>query len=500
MDGIILSMINVAARQAEVARNFKHLVATAGLTLKPYQLDGVLWCANREHAVRGTENGGGIVADEMGLGKTIMMIGLIYAMFPRPEPKKPLKYQRTLIVVPPVLLTQWENEIIRLTKFLPLVYHGAAKSRIPVETLFGFPIVLTTYGTVAAKNNALGEFCWDRVIYDEAHHLKNKKTVLYKAALKIKTAMRWLVTGTPIQNRLKEFRNLCTLIGVDQQHATQSDFVLRRTKKDTGLLLPPCNVQTCSVKWGSDREMRIAMDVHSLIPSYTGVAWRLGNKLATLCRNNCKFKIIELITVAKQTCIMPSMLARFARKVGGNLGKYIPTNDDDCTSKMDAFATFIGNRKDNGRGKIVFCHYRSEIDTVAKRLAAEGFTGIYAYDGRSSFAALQQKLLQNQTNVLIVQIQTGCEGLNLQHAFSEIYFVSPHWNPYVEEQAIARCHRFGQTKPVDVFKFIMDGFEPDKNEQKQDQEKESEKANSLELCITNIQSNKRKIFEDIFGL
>jgi len=58
-----------------------------------------------------------------------------------------------------------------------------------------------------------------------------------------------------------------------------------------------------------------------------------------------------------------------------------------------------------------------------------------------------------------LQIQTGCEGLNLQADYSEIYFVSPHWNPSVEDQAIARCHRIGQTKPVFVFRFVMDGFD-----------------------------------------
>lgn len=493
---IIRTTINAAVRQAEIIHRFNQFVAQSGLTFKQYQMDGVLWCANREFAVRNTRNGGGIVADEMGLGKTIMMIGLIYAMFPRPDPNQPLKYQRTLIVVPPVLLKQWENEIFRLTKYLPLVYHGTAKSRIPVETLFDFPIVLTTYGTVAAKNSALALHCWDRVIYDEAHHLKNKKTVLYKATLRLKTNMRWLVTGTPLQNRLKEFHNICSLIGVDQSQAIQTDFVLRRTKKDAELLLPLCTVQTLCVKWGSEREMHIALDIHSLIPKHSGVAWRPENKLATLCRNNNRFKIIEFITVAKQACIMPSMLARFVHKVGGGFEKYIPTSDDGYTSKMDAFMTFIGNRRDNGRGKLVFCHYRSEIDTVAKRLKLGGFEGIYTYDGRSSFAALQQNLLLNSTNVLIIQIQTGCEGLNLQHRFSEIYFVSPHWNPYVEEQAIARCHRFGQNSPVNVFRFIMDGFQCEKHALTND----GEKNNSLELHITNIQSKKREIFESLFDV
>ena len=82
---------------------------------------------------------------------------------------------------------------------------------------------------------------------------------------------------------------------------------------------------------------------------------------------------------------------------------------------------------------------------------------VVCYDGRNS-GGHNLTSLSEPADALIIQIQTGCEGLNLQLNFSEIYFVSPHWNPCVEDQAIARCHRIGQTKPVDFFKFEMRGF------------------------------------------
>ena len=65
--------------------------------------------------------------------------------------------------------------------------------------------------------------------------------------------------------------------------------------------------------------------------------------------------------------------------------------------------------------------------------------------------------MTNHCDVLILQIKTGCEGLNLQH-FAEVYFISPHWNPAIEDQAVARCHRIGQTKPVHVFRFNMNNL------------------------------------------
>ena len=82
--------------------------------------------------------------------------------------------------------------------------------------------------------------------------------------------------------------------------------------------------------------------------------------------------------------------------------------------------------------------------------------------------------------MIVLQIQTGCEGLNLQEHFSEVYFCSPNWNPAIEDQAVARCHRIGQTKEVCVFKFVMDGFD-------------SEKTISIDAHIQRSQEQKRKL-------
>ena len=118
----------------------------------------------------------------------------------------------------------------------------------------------------------------------------------------------------------------------------------------------------------------------------------------------------------------------------------------EYTSKLDAVVKMMLGRKDNGKGKIVFCHYIDEID----------MSKVVTYDGRNSGPSSK---LSESADAIVLQIQTGCEGLNLQKFFSEIYFVSPHWNPAVEDQAIARCHRIGQVSEVNVFRFEMDGFD-----------------------------------------
>lgn len=153
-------------------------------------------------------------------------------------------------------------------------------------------------------------------------------------------------------------------------------------------------------------------------------------------------------------------------------------------SKMTAVTKHLASRQRNGRRKIVFCHYRGEIDLLKALLKNAGVT-VQSVDGRASrierklaleYAVTERSfrqvckkwndcgewLFRNidsflAPQVLVVQIQTACEGLNLQH-FQEVYFTSPHWNPAVESQAIARSHRIGQNEKVNVFHFLMEDF------------------------------------------
>jgi hypothetical protein len=98
---------------------------------------------------------------------------------------------------------------------------------------------------------------------------------------------------------------------------------------------------------------------------------------------------------------------------------------------------------------------------------------------------MRHDILSQKNDALILQIQTGCEGLNLQENYSEIYFVSPHWNPSVEDQAIARCHRIGQTKPVYVRRFEMAKFDKD--------EDQTMDTVTIDSYVSSVQDKKRII-------
>ena len=331
----------------------------------------------------------------------------------------------------------------------------------------------------------------DTVVFDEAHHLRNSNTIRYKACIKIKAQIRWLVTGTPIQNKKRDFKNLCCIAGIKPSIYTNpkeiNNFVLRRTKLQVGINLPPVNKRECLIEWQNPLEMKLAEEIHSLLPNQTFVSISKQRKLAKAFG---KAGILVALLRARQSCILPNLMRKNMEKLC--MSGCIRTKSLDAlkyTSKLDAVIKLMLERKDNGKGKIVFCHYQNEIDVIAQRLLKGGMSKVVCYDGRNS-GGHNLARLSEPADALIIQIQTGCEGLNLQLNFSEIYFVSPHWNPCVEDQAIARCHRIGQTKEVDVFKFEMRGFINDPTSQ----------SITLEKYVNQVQNIKRDISKQILDL
>jgi len=467
----------------KATERFHDFLTKAGLQKKQYQTDGIRFCLRNElagdslpHQVRG-----GIVADEMGLGKTIMMIGLILANFQK----------RTLVVLPVALVKQWEQQILKNTGHQALVFYGAEKKRITQQMLESAPVVITTYGHMICRSpapishkdvsksthghgrgsaNRLYDLKWGRVIFDEAHHLKGRNTQIFRSVSTLRAEIRWFVTGTPIQNSIHDLYSLCALLGIPAGYYADKDnirtivknFVLKRTKQSVGLSLPPLTTKNIVVQWSNPAEMILSRSLHSGIACLNipgGPDADLAPALPASQHIDMSWfpepspvKIGRMIQ-AKQSCIYPRLACR------KSVPQMPPAEDENYSSKISKVVRTILSRKDNGKRKIVFCHFRAEIDYLQARLTTAFPSLVVRYlDGRTRENERRQILAPDaDIDVLILQIQTCCEGLNLQQ-FSEVYFVSPDWNPSVEDQAVARCHRFGQTEPVVVFRFVMAPF------------------------------------------
>jgi SNF2 family DNA or RNA helicase len=455
---------------------YKNWLSMAKLMPKQYQIDGVSKMLDLEIHGSSLFPGlhGGFLCDEMGLGKTIQILGLIYSNLQK----------RTLIVLPNALLDQWETEIIRLFGHKPFVYHGSKKHLPGFEDAL---IVLTTYGTFATRTvkkttvkSKLLDFKWDRVIFDEAHHLRNKKTGAFHAADNLNVDIRWFVTGTPTQNKIQDIYSLCHLLGIhkDKYHGIDnlsmvSDaFKIGRSKKDVGIHLPQLTVDNIYVDWESDSEMTLAKDLHSVF-DFTNVTCGNVDLLIQLLTDSHLPALLRM----RQSCILPELIKD---KVDMLVQDGIIDSIDHTThgrSKINAIVKHILS-SDVDNKKIVFCHFRKEIRLLTSILSSHGLNVAFI-DGRVSHSK-RFDILSKTHNVLILQIQTANEGLNLQN-YNHIYFSSPHWNPAIEDQAIARAHRIGQTKPVNVFRFIMNGFGTD--------------SLSIDSYVHSIQHKKRELYK-----
>ena len=285
-----------------------------GIDEKHHQLQGIKWCLYHELVEKPNAGvRGGIIADEMGLGKTILMIACIRHNFKA----------RTLIVLPPALLQQWVGVFQRFLGHTPFVYRGSKAKNVTIGKLAQLPVVITTYGMISPRRtdddklaySKLHKIEWSRIIYDEAHHLRNLKTKVHDGACMLKADIRWMVTGTPINNKLKDLYALCKVLGLAKVFTPNKEEIklllgihlLRRTKDQVGINLPPVKTQVVEVDWSSDAERDMAEDIHSMLHFTTINKNNVDEIIAWLNRHP-----LAALTRARQMCIYPQLLHKAA--------------------------------------------------------------------------------------------------------------------------------------------------------------------------------------------
>lgn len=436
---------------------YKEFVERSGIRYMKHQEEFVSFGLRNE---REGGHGGGCF-DEMGVGKTIQIIGLIECNV----------LENTLIVMPVALLEQWKRALKEISGIEAVVYHGNQKRKYDYRTLQSSFVTITSYNTLVSelpnsRNPNVKDIYktkWSRVICDEAHHLRNINTRMHTAVMALKAEIRWIFTGTPIQNSKDDFYGLCNIMGLKPSYYKNEanlkelarTYLIKRRKEDVGIVLPELHVKTEKVKWENEKEKAIAEALHNNL-NFSGVSLDESSEVVRKLPEMNKSHFAKLIR-SRQICILPEMVVDGMPTIYDKEKLAFVTEGLSSCSKVNAVINHIKERKDNGRRKLMFCHFRDEMTRFEEELTKLNMR-VAILDGRTPQKERERILVSNDIDVLILQVNTCCEGLNLQQ-YKEMYFVTLHWNPAVHDQAVGRCYRLGQTEEVDVFIFEMEGFD-----------------------------------------
>ncbi|XP_075149709.1 chromodomain-helicase-DNA-binding protein 1 [Haematobia irritans] len=437
-----------------------------GLMLRDYQMDGLNWMLHswcKENSV--------ILADEMGLGKTIQTICFLYSLF-----KVHHLYGPFLCVVPLSTMTAWQREFDLWAPDMNVVtYLGDVKSREMIRqyewTFDGskrlkFNCILTTYEIVLKDKLFLGTLQWSALLVDEAHRLKNDDSLLYKSLKEFETNHRLLITGTPLQNSLKELWALLHFImpekfvtwedfelehgnaadkGYTKLHQQLEPYILRRVKKDVEKSLPAKVEQILRVEMTS-----LQKQYYKWILTKNFDALRKGKKGSTSTFLNI---VIEL----KKCCNHAALIRPSEFELMGMAQDEALQTLLKGSGKLVLLDKLLCRLKETGHRVLIFSQMVRMLDILADYLQKRHFS-FQRLDGSIKGEIRRQALDHfnaegSQDFCFLLSTRAGGLGINLATADTVIIFDSD-WNPQNDLQAQARAHRIGQKNQVNIYRLV----------------------------------------------
>jgi SWI/SNF-related matrix-associated actin-dependent regulator of chromatin subfamily A member 5 len=463
-----------------------------GGELREHQLEGISW-------LRALHKQGcpGILGDEMGLGKTLQTItflGMLRFGLDRDAPTN--DRAPSLIVCPLSVLNSWMSEFKRWCPQLKVALaHTTCDSEIKrlksevLSNILEYDAVITTYEVMrGALRNILSKVAvWRYFIMDEAQRIKNEESDVSIAARRIRCRGRLLLTGTPLQNNLHELWSLLNFIlpqtfresepfdsafdlqgkvvvdnaVLDKAHYALRPFLLRRLKSEVELNLPGKKVVRVSVPLSEAqrfwyRQLLIKdKDVISRISA--GAAGESGDVVdGTVLRpeSNDHKRLQSLMMQLRKCCNHPFLFD------GADPNPSITDeNIVSASGKMRLLDRLLPELKAMGHRVVIFSQFTRTLDVLEDYLIWKGYE-LRRLDGNVSRVRRTVSMLEFQMRpsifAFLMTTRAGGLGVTLTAADTVIMFDSD-WNPQVDLQAHARCHRIGQSKPVIVYQLVTHG-------------------------------------------
>ncbi|WP_020586727.1 DEAD/DEAH box helicase [Desulfobacter curvatus] len=441
--------------------------------LRPYQKTGFAW-------LRGLAGFGfcGILADDMGLGKTVQVLTFLL------EVKEQSGGTHTsLVIVPKILMWNWESEAKRFAPDLRvLVYAGASRDKL-LSNLCDADLVITSYGLVRQDEEHLTRILWDMLVLDEAQAIKNPKSQISKSVKRLKAANRLSLTGTPIENRpldlWSQFDFLMpgflgdktvfqkTYAGQDQDALSRlkiltAPFILRRMKKQVCKELPPKTEIT--LYCGFSKEQKACYDD----------ILNAGKRKLTDNQKRGESRTMQILTLLlrlRQASCHPALVT------GTDPGSGF--RPEKSSQKFELVLETAREIIQSGYKILIFSQFVALLDLVDQMFGAHGIKRFTLY-GRTKKRQDQIRGFKKSPDscAFLISLKAGGLGLNLTEA-GYVFLLDPWWNPAVENQAVDRSHRIGQENPVTVYRFIT--------------------RNSVEENIGRLQAKKQAMGKAVLG-
>uniref|UniRef100_A0A8B9K0L5 Chromodomain helicase DNA binding protein 2 n=1 Tax=Astyanax mexicanus TaxID=7994 RepID=A0A8B9K0L5_ASTMX len=438
------------------------------LELRDYQLDGVNWLAHSWCRCNSV-----ILADEMGLGKTIQTISFLSYLFHQHQ-----LYGPFLLVVPLSTLTSWQREFCTWAPDMNVVvYLGDVLSRKTIRDYewihqqskrIKFNALLTTYEILLKDKSVLGNINWAFLGVDEAHRLKNDDSLLYKTLIDFRSNHRLLITGTPLQNSLKELWSLLHFLmpdkfeswedfedehgkgrdnGYQSLHKVLEPFLLRRVKKDVEKSLPAKVEQILRVDMSAQQKQ-----------FYKWILTRNYKALSKGTRGSSS-GFLNIVMELKKCCNHGFLIKQ-------------PEDGDGETplerlqilvrgsGKLVLLDKLLTRLKERGNRVLVFSQMVRMLDILADYLTIKRYP-FQRLDGSIKGEIRKQALDHfnaegSEDFCFLLSTRAGGLGINLASADTVVIFDSD-WNPQNDLQAQARAHRIGQKKQVNIYRLVTKG-------------------------------------------
>eukprot|EP00917_Polyrhabdina_sp_WS-2016_P011193 GHVP01024750.1.p1 GENE.GHVP01024750.1~~GHVP01024750.1.p1 ORF type:complete len:970 (+),score=210.15 GHVP01024750.1:736-3645(+) len=442
-----------------------------GLYLKDYQLDGLTWLVSLYN------NGlNGILADEMGLGKTIQTISLIAYLI-----EKKAQFGPFLLIFPLSTLSNWDGEFEKWAPSIKrIVYKPSGANKKDIQRRVQqdrYTVLLTTYECALRDHHFLGKIPWLYMIIDEGHRLKNKDSKLTTSLIRdYNSKFRLVLTGTPLQNNLRElwtlfnfvthnlfnttktfeewfnapFANTGEIIELNEEeklliikrlHKVLRPFLLRRLKKDVELNLP------------KKTETVIKCNMSGLQKYIYNIFCGTTNDEFGLFKGKR-----NIIMQLKKTCNHPFIFQEIEDVVNPS-----KTNNNllyRVSGKINVLRNILHKLVSTNRKILIFFQMTQMMTIMEDFLLMEGL-GYLRLDGSIVNEVRQERIAEfnnpeSPKRIFILSTRAGGLGLNLQSADTVIIFDSD-WNPHADLQAQDRAHRIGQQNEVRILRLVTKG-------------------------------------------